>query len=29
MWEYDDTRTDFAYRGDGEHTPGINIGKTK
>ena len=25
----DDTRTDFAYRGDGEHTPGINIGKTK
>lgn len=25
----DDTRPDFAYRGDGEHTPGINIGKTK
>ena len=25
----DDTRADFAYRGDGEHTPGINIGKTK
>ena len=25
----DDTRADFAYRGDGEHIPGINIGKTK
>lgn len=25
----DDTRPNFAYWGDGEHTPGINIGKTK
>ena len=25
----DDTRTDFAYRGDRKHTPGINIGKVQ
>lgn len=25
----DDTRPNFAYWGDGEHTPGINIGKTE
>ena len=25
----EDTRTDFAYRGDRKHTPGINIGKVQ